>query len=311
MRRIAAIAVLVLTAPCVFAQNNSINWSTNIDQGVALAQRNNIPIMFYVLAGSDDRDNDTERDHRRAFADPRVVELSKRFVTLHMSRSRFRDQLTQWGLPPGSNMMIVFTRPDGTKIDFLGDQGVAQAQSLAQKMALVFNKFRTDIFEEQLKPKLVEEKVNEGDVRKALKLIESYTILAADDELIEFVAREDVSPALKLDAYETLALLSTPTGLKALLAIAPDEPKIAKLLEKCTPDAADRMLEQMTLDNPKPVMFFATYSAVTKICRVKSPKPDKFWTGDNLRIKNEELERVRGIVRDVAQRWRDVYADYR
>jgi len=311
MKRLAGIAALLLCAQAAHAQIGSINWSTNVEQGVALAKRNNVPIMFYVLSGSDDRDNDIERDHRASFADPRVFELSKKFVTLHMSRSRYRDQLTQWGLPFSSNMIIVFTKPDGTMIDTLSVGGVAQPQSLAQKMALVFNKFRTDLFENEIKPVLTADPLNEGDVRKGLKIIDAYTILAADQDLIAFLERDGVSPALKLDVYESLALLSTPASLKALLTAAEEDPKVAKLLEKCTPDAADRMLEQMTLENPKPAMFFAVYNAVTKICRVKSPKPERFWSGPNANLKTEELERVREIVRETARRWRDVYADYR
>ena len=53
------------------------------------------------------------------------------------------------------------------------------------------------------------------------------------------------------------------------------------------------------------------YTAVTKICRVKKPKPVGFWRGKNEQLKNDELERVKEHVRTVAQRWRETREDYR
>ncbi len=113
MARKLASLVLLLTAPLTLAQCDEIPWRTDPRQAVSEAQRTLRPIMVYVLAGSEDRDNNLQNAPRWALADPRVVPLAQRFIPLRLSRSADRDVLRDFGLSETANMMMSFVTPDG------------------------------------------------------------------------------------------------------------------------------------------------------------------------------------------------------
>ena len=265
--------------------------------------------MFWVLAGSSRRDDDLERDQKHAFRDPLVLELSRRFVTVQLSRSRYRELLEKWDLPPRTNLEIVFVTPDGEKIDTLSPLGVAKPDVLARKMALVFQHYRQQMFEQQLRPKLEDEQTSEQDLRDALKLLTDFLILSADQAVIELLDRESLAESVHNDAYSALAALSTPASVQALLDRARDDQRAADALARCTPDAAERMLTALGGEDAD--LHLLVYHAVTRVCKIRDVKPDRFWQGRYEHVKQKEIERVRRLVADSAQRWRERYAEYR
>lgn len=311
MSRFGLIAFVALCVPLTFAQNGGINWGANPQQGIALAQRNLKPIMFYVVAGTSSQCPDIIRDQRAAFADPLVLELAGRFVPIRLTGSVCQQELARWGLPTSSSLMLVFTKPDGTRLGELSQGSTCNPASVASAMSSNFDKFRKDLFDTELKPRLESERIKDADVRKVLQIINSYAVVSADAALIEFVARSDISPALEIAAYESLAILSTPTAVDALWQVAGDNPKIAKLLEKGTPEAAAQLLKHMKLNDSDPARFQLAYDAVTRICKIKGAKPAQFWATANSTSKNKEIKRVSDAVRSAAKRWKETNAKYR
>lgn len=306
MLAIFATLAAVVTAE---AQNNAIAWSRNVEQSVALAKRTRRPMMFWVLGGSSSRDHDLERDQKRAFADPSVAELSRRFVTVRISRSVHREQLDAWGLSPRTNLEIVFTTPDGEKIDTLSGGGVREPEAFARKMSLVFQSYRSKIFETELKEKMEAAETPESELRAALDLIADFTILSAATTTVKLLDRDDLSESTRGKVYDTLAILSTPATVDALLENAPTDPLAAKALSDCTPDAAETMLRELGGDDPE--MHLIVYHAVTQICKIRDVKPDKFWNGEIRSLREKEIERVKRIVSETARRWRERYDEYR
>ncbi len=289
--------------------NRSISWTLDARAAVAEAQRSERPIMFWVLSAEGDRVDDVERDQKRAFSDATVVELSGRYVPVRLSRSQHRDLLVRWGLSPSTNMEIVFTTPGGDKIDTLSPSGAANARSLAQKMALVYRQYRNQVFAKEIKPAFDAEDTQTKALLVGLKRVQNMLILDADQAVIKLLSNEKLDPSVKTAALETLAVLSTRASTKELLTRAATDPKSAKLLEKCTPMAAEQMLE--ALDGEDDGLRMAVYQAVSKVCGVSGVKPARFFEQAPERARADELRRVKQIVERTARAWRDRYDEYR
>ncbi|MBW7907232.1 MAG: hypothetical protein LC135_04060 [Phycisphaerae bacterium] len=285
-------------------QSQGIEWQRDVAAAVALAKRTERPLMFYVVGSTSDRPDEVEKDQRRSFRDARVMQQAKRFVTVRLARSQHRAELQNWGVNPNANLDVIFVRPDGTRIDQISASGAGIPESFAQKMAMVFNQYRNEVFAQKLRPMLDNSEATARDIRTALKQIDDFLILAADGTLAALLEREKLDPSVKPDIYRTLAGLSTPAAVDALLKAARSgDPNAIKVLDDCTPEAAERLLEDVGSSDP--ARHLLAYKTVTKICRLKNVKPDKFWDGVNQRVKDEEIERVRTEVRRIASRWKE------
>jgi hypothetical protein len=302
-------AVLLLVARASAQPANTIQWSLKVEETVARAKQTRQPLMFWVLGRSDSRDDRVERDQKRAFGDPLVLELSSRFATAQLSRSRYSDLLEQWDLPRTTNLEIVFVTPDGDKIDTLAPQGVRDPEVLARKMTLVYRHYRAVMFEQELKPKLEDQTTSDEELTRALKLIGQFLILSADQSVAALLERETLGSGVRAAVYETLAMLSTPASVETVLEHAMDDEQAAAALAHCTPDAAEQMLPR--LEDEDPQVRLIVYHAVTQICKLRGVKPDRFWDGRNQVVKRKEIERVRELVSATAERWRQRYAEYR
>lgn len=309
-RCLLVLATALVGSLCAAAQQaGGIQWSLKVEESVAQAQRSKRPLMFWVLGRSGSRDHRIERDQKRAFQDSLVVEMSSRFVPVRLSRSRYRDLLEGWDLSPKTNLEIVFTTPAGEKIDTLAPLGASDPEALARKMTLVFQHYRQVLFAEEIKPKLEDQDASAREIEAALDLINDFLILSADQTVIKLLEREQIGPGIRKAVYQTLAALSTAAGVQVLLERAVTDERAAAALADCTPDAAERMLEALEGDDPE--LRLAVYHAVTRICKLRDVKSDRFWQGRYERVKWEEIERVRQLVTTRAKRWRDRYAEYR
>ena len=222
----AALAILMtvlVAGPAAAQPATEIQWSREVEKSVALAKQTRRPLMFWVLGRSASRNDDVERDQKRAFRDPLVVEISSRFVAVKLSRSRYRDVLEQWDLPPNANLEIVFTTPDGELIDRLAPGGVAEPDAFARKMTLVFQHYRDVYYELELKEKLTGAETPENEIATTLRVVNELLILSAAGDVVALLERDTLSPALRKDVYETLAVLSTRATVDALLQHATED----------------------------------------------------------------------------------------
>lgn len=302
MSRFLTLGLLLVTPGIALAQQG-ITWRTDPQPAVREAKATKRPLMVYVLAATRDRDDDVERGQRRALQDPRVLRLSRRFVPLRLSRSQHRDVLADFGLPQHANMMISFVSPDGKQLGQIGAGGVAQADSLVQKMVRVFEVYQKQLFDEEVRPTLKDQKAKPADVQRALALTREFRLTVADQAVVELLERPRLSAVLRKDAYRTLATLSTKVAVDKLLDLAWDgDADATDALSQCTPAGAELMLPDMQADAE--YFPYPLYKAVTKICQIRKTKPERFFENASERLKQEEVERVQKLVRAAAQRWR-------
>ena len=302
-RSVLIFAVLVGGVASGLAQSGGIRWQSDPQQAVAVSQQTQLPLMCYMLGSSDDRDQRLERDQRRAMADPRVILLSKRFVPVRISRVRHRQFLEQLHLRETDNMKISFVAPDGSELGDIGSSGIANADALVQKMALVFDFHRQRMFDRELRPVLENKESKPDEIRTALLRVRDFTIVGADATVAALLDRQGIDKGTGTLCYEVLAQLSTKVAVTKLLerSAAGDETATAALT-KCTPEAAEMMLEQLV--GADGVVRLDIYRAVGKICRVKSVKADRWWEKAKDRLKTKEIERIRGLVETASKQWK-------
>lgn len=314
MRRTLTVCLICMVLPAALAQTGQrapapLKWGLDFEKSVQEAKKTRFPLMVWIVGRSGDRPEDTERDQKRAFQDALVVELAKRYIPVQMSRSRYREFLAKWGLGESANLDIVFVTPDGDRIDAISPNGAANASSLAQKMALVFRKYRGDMFEKELKPILEKEDAKPAEIKSALNTIDKFLILNADQSVIKLLSRGRLPKGIADDALGTLAVLSTKAAGAELFTRAQSDEKTMALLGKCTPTVAEDLVQYLTPDDHKKMIL--AYEAIGKICRIRDLKKDKFWDGKNEKLKKDELERVAKIAQRKAQEWRERYEEYR
>jgi hypothetical protein len=304
MTRVAILFACVAGTVSAAAQSTDLPWRTDPQQAVAEAHQQDRPLLVYVLAGTKDRDDKLEQAHHRSFSDPRVQRLAQRFIPLKLSRSVHRDVLKDFGLSESANMVISFVTPGGKVLGEISAGGIAQAESLAAKLAAVLQSFSETTYEDRLKPILESADAKAADVKAALRTIGELRITVAEQDLVKFLEREQLDPALRSAACETLAALSTKSAVGKLLDLSGAGDKAAaKALEKCTPVGAEYLWADL---QPDATPFdYPLYKLITKICDVREAKPEKWFDTAKPKVRQDHLAKIEKLVHEAAKRWKE------
>lgn len=287
-----------------------IQWQTDVAKAMRLAQQRNVPLLFFVPGSGRNEDSDLEDAVQRTFRDAIVVQLvEQRFVPVRLVRSSdTRALFAQLGLRPDFGLQVVFATPAGQPME--PPTGAATApETFRQKLVLIFRKHRADVFNRDLKPVLDDPNADEKRLLAALKMIEDFTLLEADQAVIALARRAGLSDKVRGRVWEVLAALSTRPAVEALLEAATQDPKAAAALEKITPGAAEYLLDAIGGEDAQ--RHLIAYRAAARAAGIRDVKPPRFWEGRNERIKTQEIERVRHLVRRAAKAWNEQYAEYR
>lgn len=302
----APVLLVTLSASFVaLAQQTPIRWFDQPRPAVAEAQRSVRPLIVYVLAGTKDRDNDIERDHRAALNSPEVLRVAQYFVPLRLSRSAHRDVLADFGLRESSNMEMSFVAPNGEILGRAGVTTISRPEALAKQLAQAFAAFRDKLYEADIKPVLTKADAKPAELKLALERVANMRLTMAEADVLALLQRENLIPAVRQDVLETLAVLSTPEAIKALLQLPADDRQVTRALAKTTPVGAEHMLEGLRADAPQ--FDYALYETIAKVSNLPSPKPARYFENAELRMKEEEVERLRNHVRRAAERWKAMY----
>ncbi|MBI5866607.1 MAG: hypothetical protein HZB38_19240 [Planctomycetes bacterium] len=307
------VAGLLVAGSALAQQGGSIQWSLDLAQAVEKAKKSQLPIMMWIQGTRLDRQEtvDIEGNQVRAFRDPRVASLAQRFVPVKVYYTRYKKELSELGVSENANFDLYFVTADGQKLGEMSPSGATNADSLAEKLALVFDAFRTRLYEKEAKPVLENEKAEPKAQVAALDLVSKYNIVTADSGVLALLKRGGGEGAVTKKAYEVLARLSTRPAVEELFARSVNDKRAAESLEKCTPAGAEALLVHLENREADQAKFLAAYKAVAKISKISSVKPDKFWDGKNERLKDDEAKRVIDLAKKAAARWRERFEEYR
>lgn len=307
--RLGLIAVmLAATATAQYSQppqgSEPIQWMLDFEQAVQAAQRTHRPLMGYVLRSSSNRDEDLERDQKRAFNDPRVQQLAKRYVPVKMSMSQQREILRKWGLREDANLYIVFATPTGDLIDTLSPSGVAVVDSMLQKMSRCYQIYRKQVYDKELKERLESESTSPAELLKALAVVQQMNLAEADAAVVALLDRKNLDKKVATEVYDTLGRLSTRAAVGKLMTLArEDDSAAAKALAQCNPGAAEFLAASLASTDERERV--TAYLAIAKICKIKDAKQERFFSGKNARVIEEEVQRVKKIAERTAARWKE------
>lgn len=284
---------LLMTIPA-WAQRGNVRWQQNAEAAIADAQRSLQPIMFYVRGSTDDRDDDLERAQNEAFRDNRVAALAEVYICCKVSRSADRDLLNRIGIPQTASMMVFFTTPDGKLIDQLSPMGVAQADSLAQKMRAVFNQYRTELYQ-RLKPVLADASAESDRLEAALEIVERFRVEEAAEDVGKIAGRPELDAGARRTAFAALEAMATEEAVQALFQLSRHEDQgIARAAESALDDLPEPAAEFLFdfLRDENPAIQEAAYQAVGDIANVRRLKRERFWEGASATQRAAELARV-------------------
>jgi hypothetical protein len=299
-----------VAAPAVLGQN-PVQWLASPEQGIAIAQRTQRPLLFYVPGDIESEDSDLERAQKRSFRDETVTAFIRaRYVPVRLPRSNTDEEmLHKLGVYVRYGLFLVVVTPTGQLVGTIQPGEVAQTRQLVERLAELFRRYRNELFAKKLQPQLAAENLDMRRVREALWRIREFDILKADETVTELLDRPDLDERMRVAVYSTLASLSTQKSVQALLDAAESDKFARQALKSCTPMGAWYMLGALTNDYGRVRLY--VYRAVARICGIRDTKSD-YWL-ENARPKylQKELERVRTAVERVAQNWRRRYGALR
>lgn len=287
-----------------------IRWGQDLKEAVEQAKKSKLPLMLWVQGSSSDRSemDKLERDQQRVFAMARVVEAAKRFVPVKISRSRYKSELQGWGVGERVNLDLIFVTADGEKLGELSAGGVANADSLVQKLGLVFGEFRNQIYEKSVKPDLQDEKAAAKKQLAALEIVIDYGIISADRDILALLKRGGLEGAVTQKCYTALAKLSSRDAVAELFDRAANDKRAAEALENCNAGGADAIIPILD-EQQDGEKFVRAYKAVCKICKIGNAKNDKFWSGKNEKVKLDEVKRVKDRAAKAVADWKEKHEE--
>jgi predicted nucleic acid-binding protein len=284
-----------------------LRWGLDLAPAREQAMKSKQPLMLWIQGNTSERDDmdKVERDQMKAFSDPRVNDLSRKFVLCKVSVSRYRSELVKLLGTTPAHLDLYFVTAEGEKLGEISAAAAKNVDSLAQKMELVFDDYSSKLFIKEIKPILEDEKAKPKDQLAALDLVDKYNIRSADRAIVALVKRGGLDNAVTKKSYETLAAISSKEGVTELFERAINDKRAAEALEKCSTSGLDALLP--FLDDQDPAKFLLAYRTVAKICKTTA-KPDKFWEGKNEKVKTDEVKRVKDLATKAQARSKERHA---
>ncbi|MBN2445878.1 MAG: HEAT repeat domain-containing protein, partial [Phycisphaerae bacterium] len=294
-----------LWLPAASAQQEVVRWLTSADQGLREAQKDDKPLMFYVLASKKDRDDDLEREQDRVMSDPEVLAQASHFVCVRLSRTRDREFLEKCGIEPTANMVAFFTSSTGEVLDRISAGGLTQRDSITQKLETVLVKHRKELLT-RLEEVLEDTEAKTRDLTEALDKIEQNELRDADNALATFAQREDLNTSVRRKCYDVMATLQTDVCIRTLFehSFSADE-QISRAalseLGKCDPPAAKYLYDYLRHDHPDARL--RAYEMIGKIADVRDLQPATFWETAAEAEQTSEYARLRQSADEAIAKW--------
>lgn len=320
-----------LAAPLVFfaaqvalalqQERSGLAWSRDVPAAIASAKQSRRPILMLIegTRASSHRQhlyshNDIEQ-RENTLSDPRVARAARVFTPVAVNRtdSSYADIFVELGVGLHTPYRILVISPEGTKLgDFLIAPNPAE---LARDLARTFRAYSRRLFETELKSKLEDPTLPDGELKAVLQIVRDFGIGEAEKGLIHVLERPQLDPAIRRLAYDGLGALSTKGAVEFLLdraatAEKADARAAADALAQCTPAGAEHLLDALATPEAD-ARFQAAYRAIVRICAVPAPKPDRFWQSDNEKVQSNEIARVRAFVTQSARKWKADFGEYR
>lgn len=306
---LATILTLILGADAL--AQRPVQWISSPQRGVAQARKTFRPVLFYVPGDDGGGDNDMEDAQRIALRDSVVREIiESRFVPVRLNRSNAAKQILQEiGAPTNYGNYLAVVSPNGKLIRQIPPRDVAGVDPLKRTLTNVFRQYRNEFYKEQIQAVLKAEKLDKSKILVALDQIQEFIITDADADVAALFEHEKLNPRIEREICDTLAVLSTPKAVEALVDQLGKVRYAEKALEKCTTGAAQHLLGM--LKTKEGAVRPDVYQAIVEICNIDDGKPSRYWQSAPKDRQQEEIQRITEIAQKKATRWNQTIGELR
>jgi hypothetical protein len=297
--------IVVLALVGVAVGQSPIQWRTDPAAGVETARSTLLPVLFFIPPSRDDERSEIKKAQDETFRTPVVREVVERFfVPIMLPRSSDNMQMmADMGAPTAYGMYLAVVAPSGKLVGVVEPADTSTPKRLFARLTVLFNTYRHELYARDAQPILERLDASPADVQRALGLVLKFRIAEADEAVLKLFERPKLMATLKHDVFQTLAALSTPRAVEALLDAASTDRAAAVALEHCTPAGAESMLPALKPDGSD--RAWLAYKAITQIDWIEDRKYRAFWQDADEARKTAEIERVTRLAKETAARWRD------
>jgi hypothetical protein len=303
MRWTSCIVLLALVGVAV--GQNPIQWRTDPEAAVETARSTLLPVLFFVPPSRDDERSEIKKAQDDTFRTPVVREVLERFfVPIMLPRTTDNMQMmAEMGAPTAYGMYLAVVSPSGKLVGVVEPVDTSTPKRLFARLVVLFNTYRHELYTREVQPILERPDASPADVERALGLVLKFRIAEADGAVLKLLERSNLMATLRHDVFQTVAALSTPLAVEALLDAAPNDHAAALALEHCTPAGAESMVPALKPDGSE--RTWLAYKAITQIDWIEDRKYRAFWQDADEARKTAEIERVTRLAKENAARWRD------
>jgi hypothetical protein len=294
---------ILCVVPAARAQNPD-QWSGSVEQSVARAQEQTLPLLVWVTGDRDD-DDDLDDAQEECFRDPIVVDIiHRRYVPVRVARnSRAIETAARLGLPTEHGLYCAVLTADGRLLDSMGPGEVADPAAFANHLVAASDRYLDDLYETELRPLLEDLSTPKPQARLAAQTVWRLGIRKADGAIVGLLDRPDLTPSERSRLYSALAAIGTDASIEALLD-RPDDPAAMNALLRCEPGAIPQLLTEIpTAQDAADPRQLAAYRAVARICRLQNPRADQWWETAPEEARQAELERLSDRAHVVLEYW--------
>lgn len=304
-KRMLFCVLFVLSASIqIRAQQSSVVWFDDGEDGVAAAQKASLPVLFLILPPSEKSAAPGDMS-MESFNDPAVMRLlSRRFVAVHLERSTATEVLLKrLDALDASDGSAVIATPRGGRVDLIVTDDVRDAKRLAQRLAEAFGKYQAKVLADSVTPVLGNPGAKPEAVLESLRLVKKLDLSEADKSIVELLGHKKLTDAVRSSAYDTLAALSTERAVGGLLDAALQDGKAVDALRLCTPAGATALVPALKLGDRERLVL--VYDAMIAICSIDEAKPAAFWQSRDMKPQQAEIDRVKAEVSTCVEAWRE------
>lgn len=311
MARLSWRVPVIISVSCLYVAvaraQNPVQWSGSVEQSVARANEQLLPLLFWI-SGDDDMDDDDDLDDAQeaCFRDPTVVNLvHAHFVPVHVSRnSRVLEAAQELGLPTAYGRYCAVLTADGRLLDQMGPTEIADPGAFAAHLVKAYSAYCDDLYTTELLPIFQNPDAPKSKVRLAAQTVYRLDIRRADADVIRLLDRSDLTPSERSRLYSLLASLATQSCVDTLLDVA-DDKAAADALRRAEPDALEWLIPAMPGESAEVTeRQLLAYRSAVSICRLGTPKPDTWWTKVEVGDRQREIDRVTAKAEAVLDYWK-------
>jgi hypothetical protein len=299
------VGALALACSALAAAQYPIQWLGDPQAGVATAKRTLRPVLFYIPGALEDRRSDIKRAQDEAFAVPMVRDIADRcFVPIRLEPSSDHLQmLGDMGAPTTYGLYLAVVTPGGKLVGIVTPSDAADAKTLVTRLVALFSSYRHELYEQEIKPVLERDDARPPEIERVLGIVFEFRIAEADAAVLKLLERPQFAQTLRHDVYQTLATLSTPLAVQAVLDAAVTDRAAANALTQCTPVGTENMLPALTPGGSE--RAWLAYKTITQVNNIPDRKIRAFWKEADEAKQNAEIERVSKLTKERAARWRE------